>query len=72
VWSGPTRTASEHRVAALAAEGLTNAELALELFVTPKTVEAHLAHTYRKLDITSRKHLVAALTPAATSHHPPS
>jgi DNA-binding CsgD family transcriptional regulator len=58
-------TASEHRVAALAAEGLTNAEIARELFVTPKTVEAHLAHSFRKLDLTSRKQLAAALAPAA-------
>ena len=56
-------TASERRVAALAAQGLSNAEIAHELFVTPKTVEAHLAHTYRKLDISSRKQLPAALAP---------
>ena len=42
-------TPSERRVAALAAQGLTNRQLAHTLFVTPKTIEAHLAATYRKL-----------------------
>jgi DNA-binding CsgD family transcriptional regulator len=55
-------TPTEHRVAGLATEGMTNAQIAQALFVTPKTVETHLAHAYRKLGIDSRHHLPAALT----------
>jgi DNA-binding CsgD family transcriptional regulator len=54
-------TASERRVAEMAAEGLTNREIAQALFVTEKTVEGHLGHTYRKLDISSRSELTPAL-----------
>jgi DNA-binding CsgD family transcriptional regulator len=54
-------TASERRVATLAAEGQTNREIAQTLFVTPKTVEVHLSNAYRKLDIRSRRELPAAL-----------
>ena len=58
-------TASERRVAALAADGQTNRDIAQELFVTPKTVEVHLSNTYRKLGLRSRRELPAAL--AATT-----
>ena len=54
-------TASERRVAQLAVKDLTNKEIAQELFVTVKTVEVHLSHAYRKLDIASRQQLNAAL-----------
>lgn len=54
-------TPSEHRVAQLAAQGRTNREIAQALFVTMKAVEAHLAHAYPKLGITSRKELAGAL-----------
>jgi DNA-binding CsgD family transcriptional regulator/Flp pilus assembly protein TadD len=54
-------TASERRVASLAAEGQTNREIAQALFVTPKTVEVHLSNAYRKLDIRSRRELPGAL-----------
>jgi DNA-binding CsgD family transcriptional regulator len=54
-------TASERRVAQMAAEGLSNKEIAQALFVTAKTVEQHLGRAYRKLDINSRRHLAAAL-----------
>jgi len=50
-------TASKDRVAALAAEGLTNREIAQRQFVTVKAVEWHLRSVYRKLDITSRGQL---------------
>jgi DNA-binding CsgD family transcriptional regulator len=55
-------TASERRVATMAAEGMTNREIAQTLFVTQKTVEAHLSRTYRKLDISSRDQLPGALS----------
>ena len=54
-------TPSERRVAQMAAEGPTNREIAQTLFVTPRTVEVHLTSIYRKLDISSRAQLAAAL-----------
>ncbi|MDQ4037196.1 MAG: AAA family ATPase [Actinomycetota bacterium] len=54
-------TPTELRVANLAADGRTNRELAEALFVTPKTIEMHLANAYRKLEIESRTQLSAAL-----------
>lgn len=57
-------TASEKRVAVLAAAGLTNRDIAQRLYVTPKTVEVHLSATYRKLGIGSRRDLARTLTPA--------
>ena len=57
-------TASERRVARMAAEGMSNKEIAQALFVTVKTVETHLHRTYQKLDVGSRAQLAAALEPA--------
>ena len=54
-------TPGELRVARLAIEGLTNREIAQALFVTAKTVDTHLSHAYAKLDISSRRHLAAAI-----------
>jgi DNA-binding CsgD family transcriptional regulator len=54
-------TPSERRIALLAAEGRSNRQIAQTLFVTIKTVEAHLSHTYRKLDITSRTQISSVL-----------
>ncbi|HJS94336.1 MAG TPA: LuxR C-terminal-related transcriptional regulator, partial [Solirubrobacteraceae bacterium] len=61
--SGPASlTASERRIAELAATGQSNREIAQALFVTPKTVEYHLRNTYRKLDIATRAQLAEALS----------
>ena len=57
-------TASERRVAALAAEGSSNRDIAQALYVTPKTVEVHLSNTYRKLGIRSRRDLPGVLVGA--------
>jgi DNA-binding CsgD family transcriptional regulator len=54
-------TASERRIAELAAAGLSNPEIAQQLFITRKTVETHLSHTYLKLDINSRAQIATAL-----------
>jgi tetratricopeptide (TPR) repeat protein len=54
-------TPSELRVATMAATRLKNREIAQSLFVTAKAIEAHLHHTYQKLDITRREQLAAAL-----------
>ncbi|MGC2653361.1 MAG: AAA family ATPase [Mycobacterium sp.] len=57
----PTRasllTASERRVAELAASGMTNRDVAGALFISVKTVEVNLTRIYRKLDIHSRAEL---------------
>jgi DNA-binding CsgD family transcriptional regulator len=58
-------TASERRVAHMAAEDASNKEIAQALFVTVKTVEQHLGRAYRKLDITSRRQLSTALAAPA-------
>jgi DNA-binding CsgD family transcriptional regulator len=60
-WGIDALTMSELRIARLAADGMSNREIAQALFVTPKTVEHHLGRCYRKLDITKRAQLAAAL-----------
>jgi DNA-binding NarL/FixJ family response regulator len=55
-------TASERRVAELAADGASNKEIAQSLFVTLRTVEMHLSNAYSKLEIRSRHELATALT----------
>ena len=54
-------TASERRVAEIAARDRSNREIAQELFVTVKTVELHLSNVYRKLGLESRRQLADAL-----------
>jgi DNA-binding CsgD family transcriptional regulator len=54
-------TTREREVATLAANGLSNREIARDLFVTVKTVEWHLAQSYRKLEVRSRRELPATL-----------
>jgi DNA-binding CsgD family transcriptional regulator len=56
-----TLTETERRVAELAAAGLTNREVAQQLFLAAKTVEANLARVYRKLGISSRAELGARM-----------
>jgi DNA-binding NarL/FixJ family response regulator len=59
--SGDELTPAETRVAELVAKGLSNKEVAAALVVTPKTVEAHLGRTYRKLGIRRRSELSAMM-----------
>jgi DNA-binding CsgD family transcriptional regulator len=54
-------TACERRIAELAADGLTNREIAQTLFVTDRTVEGHLTNVFTKLGVRSRTSLPAAL-----------
>jgi DNA-binding CsgD family transcriptional regulator len=58
-------TPSELRIALLAADGRTSQEIAQSLFVTTRTIDMHLGHTYTKLGINSRKQLAAALADTA-------
>lgn len=58
---GSQLTAAERRVARLVAGGATNREAATELFVSVRTVEAHVASIYRKLGVHTRVELVQQL-----------
>lgn len=57
----PVLSARERRVAHLAAQGLTNQEIAGELFISAKTVEYHLGNVFAKLGISSRRQLATRL-----------
>jgi DNA-binding CsgD family transcriptional regulator len=57
-------TAAERRAVALAATALTNRQIAEELFLSVRTVEIHLTNAYRKLGVSRRSELAAALTAA--------
>ncbi len=63
-------TPQELQVALLACDGKTNRDIGLALFLSPKTIEAHLGRVYRKLGIHSRvelvRHFSARGAPAAT------
>jgi DNA-binding CsgD family transcriptional regulator len=58
-WSSLTRT--EHAVAGLVAEGMTNAEAAARLILSPHTIDYHLRQVFRKLDVHSRVEMTRAV-----------
>ena len=58
-------TDSECRVASLAAGGRRNKEIAAELFLSVRTVENALSHSYHKLGVRSRTELAPAMSPTS-------
>ncbi|MDC0771519.1 LuxR family transcriptional regulator [Streptomyces sp. HD] len=69
---GDALTERERRVAALAMAGRSNREIAEELYITRRTVELHLTHTYQKLGVSGREELVGVLqdTPGVGGSQP--
>jgi DNA-binding SARP family transcriptional activator/DNA-binding CsgD family transcriptional regulator len=65
-------TPSERRIAEMTAEGLTNREIAQALFVTVKTVETHMGHIFRKLDVHARGQLAPLLHDSVNQPSKPS
>ena len=59
-------TPSERRIASMAADGLSNRDIAQALFVTLRTVEMHLSNAFRKLGVSSRTQLAGALAESET------
>ncbi|MGW2520677.1 helix-turn-helix transcriptional regulator [Streptomyces sp. NPDC001617] len=59
----------EHRVSRLVADGLSNRDIASSLFVSVKTVEAHLTRIFRKLGVSSRSALIGALADQPTAEN---
>jgi DNA-binding CsgD family transcriptional regulator len=60
-------TAQELRVSLMIADGATNREAAAQLFLSPKTIEAHLGRAYRKLGVHNRAQLASTLTRQAAA-----
>jgi DNA-binding CsgD family transcriptional regulator len=67
-WAGMTK--SELAVAQLVANGLTNREIAEQLFVSPHTVNTHLRQVFAKLEVNSRVDLTRLATERNSEHAP--
>ena len=61
-------TPSERRLAAFVGDGMTNKQAAARLFISHHTVDAHLRHIFRKLDIRSRVELAKLVTIQRLGH----
>jgi len=55
-------TPTEHSIAGLVAEGLSNPQIGERLFISSRTVQTHLAHVFAKLDMSARAQLAAEVT----------
>jgi DNA-binding CsgD family transcriptional regulator len=64
-------TPTERKVAELVAEGLATKDVASRLFVSPRTVDGHLAHIYAKLGVRSRTDLAHRLAETPTKDSRP-
>jgi DNA-binding CsgD family transcriptional regulator len=60
---GSTLTTAEQEVVELVISGMSNREVARHLFMSQRTVESHLTHSYRKLGVRTRTQLAAAYRP---------
>jgi DNA-binding CsgD family transcriptional regulator len=67
LWGPSALTSSERRIVELVMSGLSNADIAEELFVSEKTIEGHLVRAYRKLGVRSRRELRQRVPPPADS-----
>ena len=65
-WGWASLTPTERTIADLVAQGLTNPQIAGRLYVSRRTVQTHVSHTFTKLGMASRTQLAAAV--AAQSH----
>ena len=63
---GDELTAQELQVALQVAEGKTDREVGAALFVSPTTVEFHLARVYRKHDVSTRAELIRLFASASS------
>lgn len=63
-------TAREHEVVLLVAEGLTNADIARRLWISPGTVRRHLENVFSKLDVHTRTAAVARIRRGESSPPP--
>jgi len=64
-----TLTGTERRLAELVSQGHSNHEVAAEMFISVKTVEANLTRIYRKLSVRSRTELSARLGHGGVEPH---